>query len=162
MNRPLRSQKVVEVRKIAKPSFVILCFLLLIGCHSISKKALVQTPPHRKPIFLSKEGPITASDLGVPIYPGATASKGMIARGSIQTASVTFYTSDSVKQVEDFYLEKLGTPKQLSTEKSGKGNLTDVDMEFVGKNKKILMEIMSSPKKIGTIYVVLTQSYPSR
>lgn len=69
--------------------------------------------------------PVTESDLGVPIYPGATQGKGglhmTIAGKSMVTA--TFTTSDSKDQVLAFYQNSLG-PNARSTTSSNGGTIT--------------------------------------
>jgi hypothetical protein len=65
--------------------------------------------------------PVTESDLGVPIYPGATQGKGglhmNIAGKSMVTA--TFTTSDSKDQVIAFYQNNLGPNARSTTSANG-------------------------------------------
>ena len=65
--------------------------------------------------------PVTASDLGVDIYPGATQGKGnlhmTIAGKSMTTAN--YLTSDSKDQVMAFYQNALGPSAQVTTSGNG-------------------------------------------
>lgn len=68
----------------------------------------------------SKE-PITASDLGVAIYPGATQGKGSLRMtiGGKSMVTANYLTSDSKDQVIAFYKQQLGADAQSTTSSNG-------------------------------------------
>ena len=69
---------------------------------------------------------VSASDLGIAIYPGATQSKGglhMTIAGK-SMVSANFLTSDSVDQVVAFYKDKAGPNAQVMT--TGNGGVISV------------------------------------
>jgi hypothetical protein len=65
--------------------------------------------------------PVSASDLGIAIYPGATQGKGglhMTIAGKSMT-SANYTTTDSKEQVMDFYKTQAGPNAQVMTTDSG-------------------------------------------
>lgn len=64
---------------------------------------------------------VSESDLGVPIYPGATQGKGALHMSIAGKTMVTanYLTSDSVEQVIAFYKDKIGSDAQTFTTDNG-------------------------------------------
>ena len=132
----------------------------LAGCKQPPPATPVQAPP-----IMSKTGPITESDLGVPVYPGSTANgdKSFIfqANGkqkgpSVKTTSVSLTTTDSVDQVEAFYRQKLGSGAKIVDHPSSGGKLVDIDYEKSGSEARI--QIVPEASGSGSVIVILTQS----
>jgi hypothetical protein len=95
---------------------------------------------------------ISASDLGVDVYPGAVHAPGSMniksSEGSMTTASYT--TSDSVSQVVEFYKSKLGD--NATTMESGSGTI----LTSGNNNPKDSVVITVTPQdgktKIGIVH----------
>lgn len=117
------------------------------------------------PSIMSKTGPISESDLGVPIYPNAKANEnesfqfhGNAKAPDVATTSASLVTSDSVDQVETFYREKLGQGARMTAHESGGGKLVDIQLE---KNKRqIHVQIAQQASGSGSVIVILTQARP--
>jgi hypothetical protein len=97
--------------------------------------------------------PVSASDLGVDLYPGATQEQGAVRintpKGSAITA--TYVTSDSIDKVIDFYKGKLGPGASVfQSDKSAVLTLNSED-----KKDSVMVTISSdtpSQTKIGILH----------
>ncbi len=112
-------------------------------------------------MVMSKTGPITEPDLGVPIYPGAVVSqkKSFISHasnGAVQMASTTLKSTDPVNLVEGYYRKKLGASAKITNQMTAGGEL--VDMIVTRQNKQIRVEIAPRAHSAGSIIIILTQS----
>jgi hypothetical protein len=102
---------------------------------------------------------VSAADLGVPIYPGATRREGGMQMNSATGSMVTvvFSTSDPVSNVVDFYRSKLGdnvlvtqtiTGALISSGTSGKDAvIITISNDNSGNNGGTKIAIMRSKKK---------------
>lgn len=136
--------------------FNLLAFIT--GC-AIYKKPVPQTSPR----VTTNSGSISESDLGVPIYPNASADpkQSFIFQGSsksaatLKTSSVSMITPDSVEQVKNFYKEKLGSQARIAEHQSGNGKL--VDISFQKESRQIWIQIVPQLGGHGSNIVVLAQ-----
>jgi hypothetical protein len=97
--------------------------------------------------------PVSASDLGVDLYPGATQQQGAVRVNTPggSAVSATYVTSDSMDKVIDFYKGKLGaTASVFQSDKSAVLTLTNED-----KKDSVMVTISSDTPgqiKIGILH----------
>lgn len=94
----------------------------------------------------SSSQPVTESDLGVPIYPGATQGKGslhMTIAGKTMTTA-NFLTPDSQSQVIAFYQNSLG-PNARSTTSSNGGTI----VLNKGSGETVSITVVQNPSTNG-------------
>jgi len=140
---------------------IVLGIVGLAGCSSPKKTDAVLS---QAPAIFSSSGPISESDLGVPLYPNVVAdqhqsfafqsnSKNL---SHVKTTSAALKSSDSVDKVESFYREKLSPNVRITEEQSPTGKLVDI---FSDRNQRqIRIQIVPAANQPGSVIVILTQS----
>jgi len=102
--------------------------------------------------FSAGDTTVTASDLGVDLYPGASQEKGAVRINTPKGSAITavYDTGDSMDKVIDFYKAKLGSGASFyQSEKSAVLSLNNQD------NKESLMVTVSNDSPDGKTRIVI-------
>ena len=106
--------------------------------------------------FSAGNANVTASDLGVDIYPGATQQKGAVRVSTPNGTAVTaaFVTNDSMDKVVDFYKGKLGSGASVYT--SDNSAVLSVASEDKKTNTMVTIGVESGQTKIAIMHSTST------
>jgi hypothetical protein len=115
----------------------------------------IETPNGK--ISAGSDSSIGSAELGVDIYPGAAHAPGSMNLKSSDGAMATanFTTSDSVRQVVDFYKDKLG--ENASTMETSGGTILTSDNSNPNDNVVITVSADGGKTKIGIVHSTKTK-----
>jgi hypothetical protein len=99
---------------------------------------------------------LTAQDLGVPLYPGATfddSASATVVNGTTKAVQATYWTTDPVSSVTAFYQSKLGSGLTVM----GLGDETILDYGGGNNTVTIMIDSESGKTKMNVIHTLTAQ-----
>ena len=107
--------------------------------------------PATSPATTGTAPALTAQDLGVPLYPGATldpSGSSTIANGTTKVVQATYWTTDPVSSVTSFYQSKLGSGLNVM----GLGGETIMNYGSGGNTVTMMVDSENGKTKMNVIH----------
>ena len=137
--------------------------LVLIGLHAAKTvnatnggTGVTATVPGVGTVTTGTAPALTAQDLGVPLYPGATfdaSASATVVNGTTKAVQATYWTTDPVSAVTAFYQSKLGSGLTVM----GLGDETILDYGGGNNTVTIMMDSESGKTKMNVIHSITAQ-----